>query len=277
MRAVDLHPVEAGQVRGTRSHLHGRRPVALRNLWAVLDWRWMPPRPSFAWIVDHPEGPMVVDAGPVPHPADQTRWRTHYWHPHYPLAYRSRVGPGGSLRMGLEAHGLDPVDVGTVVLTHLHPDHVGALDWLAPERVVVDRRELAFATSWRGRLLGLNPGLWPASTPFEPVEATAPEGVEVPGHPGVRLLYTPGHTPHHCSVLLERDGPDALLAGDACYDLDHLRTRRLDGVATRPRTARRSMDAIDDLARSRDLVVLPSHDPGGPDRLESGTAYRPGA
>ncbi|MFP4589844.1 MAG: MBL fold metallo-hydrolase [Halobacteriales archaeon] len=274
---MDLHPVEAGQVRGTRSQLNGRRPVALRNLWAMLDRRWAPSRPSFAWIVDHPAGHVVVDAGPVAHPADPTRWRTHYWHPHYPLAYRSRIGPDAGLRRGLEARDLDAGDVGTVVLTHLHPDHVGALAWLEPDRVVVDRRELAFATSWRGRLLGLNPGLWPASTPFDPVEATAPEGVEIPGIPGIRLLYTPGHTHHHCSTIIERDGPDALLAGDAVYDLDHLRTRRLDGVATRPSAARRSMDTIDDLARSRDLVVLPSHDPDGPDRLDAGAAYRPEA
>lgn len=232
-------------------------------------------------MIDHPEGLLLVDTGPVIDPDRPRRWRTHRWHLHYLLAYRARAGTAGSLRAAIEAAGIDPDAIETVVLTNCHPDHVGGLRELEVETVLVNRPELAFARSLRGRFWGLNPATWPGHTPFCPVdlEVAPTQGVgertELPNHPGVHLVATPGHTHHHCSVLVERERADVLIAGDATYDLDHLIHRRIDGVATRPHAARRSVEFIDEMASDRPLIVLPSHDIDAPDRLREELVYRP--
>ncbi|MEH3157291.1 MAG: MBL fold metallo-hydrolase [Gordonia paraffinivorans] len=46
-----------------------------------------------------------------------------------------------------------------------------------------------------------------------PVDVTAP--VEITD--GVTLVPTPGHTPGHCSVLVESDGASAMITGDALH------------------------------------------------------------
>ncbi|MFB8403760.1 MBL fold metallo-hydrolase [Streptomyces sp. NPDC055912] len=130
-------------------------------------------------------------------------------------------GPGapwcpvpGRLPDVLAQAGIDRADVHTVVLTHLHEDHSG---WAAdaagrpffPEaRYVVQRAETA-------ALDRLDP-VW--DWVVEPLRA-AGRLHEVDGRhrlrPGVTLLPTPGHTPGHQSVLVERpDGRDVLVTGD---------------------------------------------------------------
>jgi glyoxylase-like metal-dependent hydrolase (beta-lactamase superfamily II) len=38
--------------------------------------------------------------------------------------------------------------------------------------------------------------------------------------PGVRAIFSPGHTPGHQSILVEADGAKSLFTGDATYSLD---------------------------------------------------------
>ncbi|MFR9780953.1 MBL fold metallo-hydrolase [Micromonospora sp. MS34] len=126
------------------------------------------------------------------------------------------IGPADSLAAGwapvpgrlpeeLAAAGIDPADVRTVVLTHLHTDHVGWAGALFPNADhLVQRAELdalaRFHPELPARLLG-------------PLRVTGRLRV-VDGDadltPGVRVLSTPGHTPGHQSVLLD-DGQDRLL------------------------------------------------------------------
>jgi glyoxylase-like metal-dependent hydrolase (beta-lactamase superfamily II) len=122
--------------------------------------------------------------------------------------------PGeGSLPDGLTELGIAPADVGTVVLTHLHEDHVGWVLGRAgvplfanAEHViqavevaaVADDREIAEATVDPLRVAGLLR------------EVDGPHALR----PGIDLDPTPGHTVGHQSVWLS-SGDDALvLTGD---------------------------------------------------------------
>jgi glyoxylase-like metal-dependent hydrolase (beta-lactamase superfamily II) len=68
------------------------------------------PFPVHAWLVRHPDGPVLVDTGiGIGHPLIDT------W-------YRPRVTP---LADALAAIGVDGRDVAAVVLSHLHFDHCG--------------------------------------------------------------------------------------------------------------------------------------------------------
>ncbi|MFI6260779.1 MBL fold metallo-hydrolase [Micromonospora sp. NPDC051006] len=146
------------------------------------------------------DGPVtLVDAGIGPADAPAASWA--------PVP--------GRLPAELAAAGIDPADVDTVVLTHLHSDHIGWAVTGTPGRpyfpnasYLLQRAELDAAES-------LNPGL-PAGL-VAPLRAAGQLRVvdgETALTPAVRLLPTPGHTPGHQSVLLDAADERLLFTGD---------------------------------------------------------------
>ncbi|MFD3531228.1 MBL fold metallo-hydrolase [Streptomyces sp. NPDC058664] len=167
--------------------------------------------------------------------------------------------PGGLPEL-LTASGIDRADVHTVVLTHLHEDHTG---WAADAagqpffpraRYVVQRAETA--------ALDRRDPVW--DWVVEPLR-TAGQLYEVDGRhrlrPGVTLLPTPGHTPGHQSVLVERsDGRDVLVTGDLLVHAVQLVAPAVAYAHERdPGTARASREEL--LARAADsgAVLATAH------------------
>ncbi|MEH1168112.1 MBL fold metallo-hydrolase [Micromonospora sp. CPCC 205539] len=164
----------------------------------TTDGQWWLPFRSFA--IRAGDCPVtLVDAGIGPADAPAASWA--------PVP--------GRLPAELAAAGIDPADVHTVVLTHLHSDHIGWAVTGTPGRpffpnasYLLQRAELAAAES-------INPGL-PAGL-IAPLRAAGQLRVvdgETTLTPGVRLLPTPGHTPGHQSVLLTAADERMLLTGD---------------------------------------------------------------
>ena len=270
MRPVDIvEPIEAGEVRIKHAHLVGRGPLLIRHWWTMLSRKWTPVLPVYCWVIDHPEGTVLVDTGP--NPTDDWWYpRNHFF---YPLAYRSRVGPDAGLERGLDELGLDETALDAIVLSHCHPDHAEGLGLVPDVPVYVEENEAAYSRTLQGRFWGSHPSFAPAPDRAHPVQLTdGPVGpfdrsYELPGFPGVSLVPTPGHTVHHCSVAVEGDGPTVLLGADAVLSLDQLETRRVDGVTTRASAARDTLDRIDRWRREDDVIVLSSHDERGVEEL----------
>jgi glyoxylase-like metal-dependent hydrolase (beta-lactamase superfamily II) len=114
-----------------------------------------------------------------------------------------------------------------IILTHGHFDHVGTVGELA-ERwdtpVYAHEMEMPYLTGRSaypppdptvgGGLIALLSPLYPKS-PLDLGDRvlTLPADGGVPGMPGWRWLYTPGHAPGHVSLF--RDSDRSLIAGDA--------------------------------------------------------------
>jgi glyoxylase-like metal-dependent hydrolase (beta-lactamase superfamily II) len=131
---------------------------------------------------------------------------------------------------GLRSLGFAPEDVVLMIDTHLHFDHAGGNTFRDREgrirptfpkaRYVVQRGEYAWATQTNERTAA---SYFPHN--FEPVrEAGLLDLVEGDREvvPGIRVIHTPGHTPHHQSVLLESRGERAFYFGDLVPTSAHL-------------------------------------------------------
>jgi N-acyl homoserine lactone hydrolase len=115
----------------------------------------------------------------------------------------------------LEALGVQPGDVRLVVCTHLHYDHCGC-NWMFPNaRVVVQRREVAYARQPTAKLMRrefFSPagGFQP---PFDEAQLELVDGdAELLG--GLHVLALPGHTPGSQGVLVQTHGGLLGLPGD---------------------------------------------------------------
>lgn len=135
------------------------------------------------------------------------------------------IGPAGSLAADwapvpgllpeeLAAAGIDPAEVSSIVLTHLHTDHIG---WAVPgyspfveARVVVQQADVDAYTASAGLTRQSEVLLEPlrAAGRLDVIDGDTTLG------PGIRAVATPGHTPGHQSVLVEAADESLLVTGD---------------------------------------------------------------
>jgi N-acyl homoserine lactone hydrolase len=263
--SMKIHPVQTGSVRIKRAQAVGRGHGVRRRTAIFFDHEWTEWLPTFAWVIDHPEGIIVVDTGQGTHLLDNAK----LLHPYLRWEVAFRIEPEQEIGPQLRAMGIGPRDVRRVILTHLHVDHDGGLAHFKDTEILVPRGEIRMASGWLGMMRGYLPNRWPSW--FEPVpldlEAqpfgpfTASKRLTAAGD--VVVVGTHGHTADHVSVLVQDGKTTFLLAGDTSYD-DGL---HLDGVSPDDRQSLATLDAIRQLARSGPTIYLPTHDPLSAARL----------
>jgi N-acyl homoserine lactone hydrolase len=271
---VRVHAIQTGTV--SIKELQRDGGVRTRRNFArvLVASQWTEPLPILAWLVEHPEGPIVVDTGETASAAEPgyfTRWQ-----PYFRFGVREQVAPEEEIGPRLRALGFDPDDVRTVVLTHFHTDHAGGLAHLERSEVVASRTDHRQARGLLGKARGFLPQHWPQG--FAPTLTDHPDGpfgpfdasTRLTAAGDVRIVPTPGHTPGHQSVVI--DGGDTLvfLAGDTSYTEELMLAGHADGVAPNPARARDTLARIRRLAAERPTIYLPSHDPEAKARLERG-------
>jgi hypothetical protein len=75
-------------------------------------------------------------------------------------------------------------------------------------------------------------------------------------------------------IVVDRGEHLVLLTGDATYSEDLLLRGAIDGVAQDPRLHRDSTERIQELCARRHVIVVPTHDPHGAERLVNGQITR---
>jgi glyoxylase-like metal-dependent hydrolase (beta-lactamase superfamily II) len=135
----------------------------------------------------------------------------------------------GYIVENLRAAGYDPAQVDTVIITHLHPDHVGGLGDSAGQ-MVFPNATVQVAQSdhdfWMSQDAAAKAA--PEIQPFFKMarDAAAPyqarnqwkafaEGAEIV--PGIRAVKAYGHTPGHTAYSVESGGEKLLIWGDVVH------------------------------------------------------------
>jgi glyoxylase-like metal-dependent hydrolase (beta-lactamase superfamily II) len=161
--------------------------------------------PCIAYLILGGDGPILVDTGfrdaeeltansgfPFSQTADQT------------------------LDANLEKHGLRPTDIESVVFTHLHLDHTGHIGRLPNARFMIQRKEVQYAAAPYfpavlydridiGNLIG---------SVFDRIDFL--EG-DAEIAPGIRSVFTGGHSPGHQMLEVDVDSGLAMITGDNAY------------------------------------------------------------
>jgi glyoxylase-like metal-dependent hydrolase (beta-lactamase superfamily II) len=154
---------------------------------------------------------------------------------------------GDMLVQALAIRGLSPDDVATVVMTHLHSDHVSALPQLGAVDLHVHEAELDTVHARTGR------GLRDAA---RLVEFSGRSGEVIPG---VQFIHTPGHTDGHVALFVCTDEGEVAVVGDTLGP-DPAWYRDMDLPADHPRRDDHlaAMRAIAERAPAR---IIPGHYP----------------
>jgi N-acyl homoserine lactone hydrolase len=253
-----IHVIQTGTVAIKQVQRQGRQGGnPLLNI--VFDKNWTEPLPIFAFLIEHPEGLIVVDTGETARVSQPGYFP--WWHPYYRYGVREWVQPEEEIGPQMRAMGLDPNDVRWVLLTHLHTDHAGGLAHFPHAEHLLGRREYENDTGAMGMLRGFLIDMQP-----QPV-APFPSSYPVTQAGDVLFVPTPGHTPGHLSVMVTISEVTYFLAGDASYTQALMLAEQIDGVSTDRITARQTLVQVHAFCRATPTVYLPAHDPDTPDRL----------
>jgi glyoxylase-like metal-dependent hydrolase (beta-lactamase superfamily II) len=217
-----LHALQAGGQKLDGGAMFGVVPRPLWERRIAPDERHRIPLGMRCLLVEHDAGPILIDTG-VGNKEDAK------FHGIYGIENAGAEGRT-ALEDGLRAVGMTPEDIVLVINTHLHFDHAGGNSWRTPNgevlptfpraRYVVQAGELAYAERPNERTAA---SYFPPN--WAPVVASGQLTVvsgETEVLPGVVLRPTPGHTPHHQSVLLTSGGETACFLGDVVPTTHHL-------------------------------------------------------
>lgn len=256
--SLRVHAVESGLIRLDGGAMFGVVPRPLWEKRIPPDERNRITLSLRCLLVEAPDALVLVDTGAGNKGSEKFRR----------IYGLENDGAPTRLEEGIRAAGFDPTDVDVVLNTHLHFDHAGGDTVELPDgelvpafpgaRYVVQEKEYEFAHRDNERIRAsyrtddldpvMDAGLWE----FVDGEARIAEGV--------RVVPTPGHTPHHQSVLLESDGETACFLADVCPTASHLRTSWVMGYDLEPLRTLEAKQALWAQARRDDWLLIFQHD-----------------
>jgi glyoxylase-like metal-dependent hydrolase (beta-lactamase superfamily II) len=180
------------------------------------------------------------------------------------------IEDGDPLLEDLATLGVRPEDVDTVLLTHLHFDHVGGATRYDQQGQLVPTfpkaRYLVSRIEWEDATIG-GPELQTAYS-LDNLLPLVERGQLVlldddPAIvPGLTAICTGGHTRGHLAVKFSSAGQTAFFIGDLCPTTAHLRRMWCTAYDVYPLETRRRKPVLLDEAAKRRWLVLWNHDPG---------------
>ncbi|MEB4589455.1 MBL fold metallo-hydrolase [Candidatus Thiothrix sp. Deng01] len=267
---VKLHLLRVGACR------HLECMAARGGRWAMMDF------PALCGLIRHPaHGWILYDTGYAEHFFTATEQLPE-------RLYRSflpvNLPPSERLIAQLAELGLTAADIGTVIVSHYHGDHIAGLRDFPQARFFALRKDteqfLALTGKrWRATLQAYLPGLLPEDFPQRVQAADDCSPVELPlwlqpfangfdllGDGSLIAVPLPGHSHGQMGLFLpDAGGRPVFLIGDAAWSLPFLREGRLPSrlvamiTPDRRRYAQTFLSLHALALREPALALLPSH------------------
>jgi len=266
-----IHAIQTGVVTVKSRQTQGVGKGFRRRLNTLLDASWTDWLPIYCWVIEHPEGLIVVDTGDTASTSDPRYFPR--WHPYFRYGVKMRVEPEQEVGPQLRKLGLSPKDVRWVILTHLHTDHAGGISQFARSEFLVSGKEHQLASGLVGQMRGYLPHRLPHW--FDPHLLDYVDGEYGPFSKGytvtksedVLIVPTPGHTLGHQSVILRDGDVTYMFAGDTSYTEEFMVDGVIDGISPNLQVAHKTIASIQEFIRLESVIYLPSHDPMSAERM----------
>jgi glyoxylase-like metal-dependent hydrolase (beta-lactamase superfamily II) len=229
-------------------------------------------------LISHPHhGRLLFDAGYAPRMLEATRrWPFRLYRQLTPL----RLRPELAVAAQLAARGIAPAEIGTLIISHFHADHIAGLRDFPTARFVAARAALDCARSLRGLAAlrrGIIPALLPPDLDRRAVYAESlPAGPELPhlgptrdlfGDGSLLLVALPGHARGQLGALLATTAGPVLLAADGAWTSRAIRELRPPSRLTNllvddPRAVQATLAHLHAFAQARPATrIIPTHCP----------------
>jgi N-acyl homoserine lactone hydrolase len=206
--------------------------------------------PFLSFLVRADEGNILIDVGLHPEDVEAA------------IGQKVTLPPEHHLPRQLQNVGLSMNDINMVVLTHLHPDHIGWLNFLPQAKVYAQKEEYRYT-------------MYPytvSPAPFTPV-VDCPQRYKfrdikwnlIDGDqiiiPGLSVILTSGHTAGHQAVMVDlpESGP-ILIAGDAAFLQESLDEELIPASFFDARQSLLSIKRMKLWAQIRKGRIFPGHD-----------------
>jgi glyoxylase-like metal-dependent hydrolase (beta-lactamase superfamily II) len=263
-----VHAIQAGGQRLDGGAMFGVVPKPLWEKRIVADERNRIPLGMRCLLVEHDNGLVLIDTG-------AGNKENEKFKDIYGLENEGRAPSGGpdgvrrtTLEDGIVAAGHRLEDVALVINTHLHFDHAGGDTFTDPAgvvrpsfpnaRYIVQRGEHHWATHTNERTaasyFARNWDSIMETGRFDLVDGNRDVCA------GISVLRTPGHVPHHQSVLVDGGGEIACFLGDICPTAAHLPLPWIMGYDVEPLVTLETKRWLLQRAESEQWLVVFEHD-----------------
>ena len=259
---VKLHVLDLGKLRLDKNFMVANSTVATaRNpnpRGQVVDI------PVSAYYIEHADGNILFDTGCNPNwGGPNGRWPVDGLQELFPHI----GGEECQLPARLDMMGVGPDDVDYVVLSHLHCDHAGCVEYFRKSKVIVHEDEFAgafrqYALQDHGSPYALKDleAIIKAQLSWREIAREEPDQNIVDG---VRLLnFGPGHARGMLGLMVTlRSQPGVILCSDACYTAENYGPKaRQPGISYDSLGIMRTVRRIQALAADTGAAVWFGHD-----------------
>lgn len=164
-----------------------------------------------AFLLRHPEqGWILVDTGYSQRATTLKGTRGFIYRHLLPIHLSSH----GGVKALVSSVGVDPEDVRHIVLTHLHPDHIGGLRDFPGAKIHLHPDALSLLENPRPALRHV---IFPELIPEDFTSRASPASGDIFGDGSLYGLSLPGHATGQMGLLFSSDERPTLLAADSCW------------------------------------------------------------
>ncbi len=270
---MKIHLLQTGTVRCKQFQLTGARNNLSRIYQLIFTQKWGEWMPTYCSLIEHPEGLILIDTG------ETAKIYEKDYLPNgglYHKAVQTRIKESEELPHQLAKIGVQSKDITTVLLTHMHGDHIGGLAYFEHAKIYVSQTEYEFASSKKGPSNGYFPKNWPDW--FQPTLIHYTDGEEgnfsksqkITKDGKIVVVPTPGHSLGHQSVLVKNTDFTTIIAGDLTYNKSTLQ-QEIPDVVLMNKAAQQTVEQVHQYVKNNPSVYLSSHDWNAPDLLKKAT------
>jgi glyoxylase-like metal-dependent hydrolase (beta-lactamase superfamily II) len=225
--------------------------------------------PIWVWVIEHPEGNFLIDTGEIEAVNDADYFKSSGWFENWfnTTQFKFRVSRQEEIDQQLKQLNLTNKDIDKVFLTHLHLDHVEGIKHFPKSEFFVGDIEWNHPYGDLPKLYPewFSPTLIKTNHEFKAFKNASP----LTKVKDLWMVHTPGHTPGHCSYVLETDQINLIFAGDVSYSQDQLVQNKYAVANSSRKEAADSYHSVLAYANENPCIYLPSHEWACIDRLKN--------